>query len=724
MSTRAREVGTVHSRAEAAKPSSPRQVKRSDRKTDPRKPAADLLALQRKAGNRAVTGLLAAAASRKVQRLRGDENLAKGGDLWHAQGKHYKIVEVREEGKKRFLLEEVAEAEPEVKAVTPALPPQGGDAPPLPKGAPPPPSGNLKPLPKYERKAPVTSTRPPGFVSTGQGLSAEERKKREAGRAEQMAAAGKVDEERMKQRQELWVLSDDPNYFTSRREAEAARAHAADLQAKEKAKQEEQTEQKAFDTRIGDAFGPITPAPLLPPVKDYDFAWWFNYMWSEARVADMASRAAVLCWAEKRQGRDPVTKAGGDPQLEEIAKRFEGHDDKAILEVLLSLGFLGLSTADTKKVADLSEGEQGEKSEYFKVELPALAQTGLVYRSDSRAPDTIRSHGGSKARSHLSADKLAEVGLDQNWNPFSAPARLKQFWLRLGMVDNDLQTVVSLAVDPRDAVKFPLPGSKKSDGSTVSGGKDEAHLYVVWIRDKQVIDTSAEIQQKTGASRFGRGELGALDVPYGTHLVHILTERYFQDNKVDYVAGKVKKVELIQPDATYLKLPDVTRLALFKVVELLTGGQLGWLVHKPGYKEANAEPEVEKIEKQTGQENKLPDDAARARTRRLSIDEKRHMQPQRDALEALSPDLKELGLELLAAYDWAVEQWASGKGSPELIGALDQKMKPTLSTATEMQRLRRGKTRGVLVAADDPTPIFELKNAIEMRERLLQSKIR
>ena len=136
MSTGAREVGTVHSRAEAAKPSSPRQVKRSDRKTDPRKPAVDLLALQRNAGNRAVTGLLAAAATRKVQRLRGDENLAKGGDLWHAQGKHYKIVEVREEGKKRFLLEEVAEAEPEVKAATPALPPEGGDAPPLPKGAP------------------------------------------------------------------------------------------------------------------------------------------------------------------------------------------------------------------------------------------------------------------------------------------------------------------------------------------------------------------------------------------------------------------------------------------------------------------------------------------------------------------------------------------------------------------------------------------------------------
>ena len=65
------------------------------------------------------------------------------------------------------------------------------------------------------------------------------------------------------------------------------------------------------------------------------------------------------------------------------------------------------------------------------------------------------------------------------------------------------------------------------------------------------------------------------------------------------------------------------------------------------------------------------------------------MQPQRDALEALSPDLKELGLELLDAYDWAVEQWASGKGSPELIGALDQKMKPTLGNATEMQRLRR-----------------------------------
>jgi hypothetical protein len=88
---------------------------------------------------------------------------------------------------------------------------------------------------------------------------------------------------------------------------------------------------------------------------------------------------------------------------------------------LLLLGFLGLSTSDTKKVVELSEGEQGDATEYFKVQLPSLVETGLVYRSDSRAPATISAHGGSKARSHLSADKLAEVGLDQSWNPFSQP---------------------------------------------------------------------------------------------------------------------------------------------------------------------------------------------------------------------------------------------------------------------------------------------------------------
>jgi hypothetical protein len=190
------------------------------------------------------------------------------------------------------------------------------------------------------------------------------------------------------------------------------------------------------------------------------------------------------------------------------------------------------------------------------------------------------------------------------------------------------------------------------------------------------------------------------------------------------VAGKVKKVELIQPDATYLKLPAVTRLALFKIVELLTGGQLGWLVHKPGYKEAGADPDVKRIEEQTGQENKLPDDAAQARMRKLSIDEKRYLQPQRAALDALSPDLKELGLKLFDDYDWAVEQWAAGKGSRDLVDALDRKMKPTITNATELKRLRGGRSGGrVLATADDPTPIFELKNAIEARQRTLATKV-
>ena len=119
MSTRAREVGTVHSRAEAAKPSSPRQVKRSDRKTDPRKPAADLSLSSERLATEPSPGCWPLRPAGRCSAYVGTRTSPKGGDLWHAQGKHYKIVEVREEGKKRFLLEEVAEAEPEVKAVSP-----------------------------------------------------------------------------------------------------------------------------------------------------------------------------------------------------------------------------------------------------------------------------------------------------------------------------------------------------------------------------------------------------------------------------------------------------------------------------------------------------------------------------------------------------------------------------------------------------------------------------
>jgi hypothetical protein len=194
--------------------------------------------------------------------------------------------------------------------------------------------------------------------------------------------------------------------------------------------------------------------------------------------------------------------------------------------------------------------------------------------------------------------------------------------------------------------------------------------------------------------------------------------------RVDYVAGKVTKVELIQPDATYMKLPEVTRVALFKVIELLTGGKLGWLVHKPGYKEADADPAVKKMEEQAALENKLPDDQSEARKRKLSINEKLRLERQRSGLDALSPDIKELGLQLLTSYDWAVDRWAGGKGNAELIGILDQKMKPIISEVNEMKRLRGGKSASrSLVAADDPTPIFALKSAIEDRQRLLGTKV-
>jgi hypothetical protein len=314
--------------------------------------------------------------------------------------------------------------------------------------------------------------------------------------------------------------------------------------------QQQAEKAKAMETKY--------PEQLLVSKADYSFEWWFNYMWKE--VPDGVDKKRIYEWAQAYNSDKAVD-----------AER------RAILEDMLKLGFVSYDEGAFKSVSAVKEAPQGVMTKYHQTILPSLKKTGLAYRSDSRLPEQIKAHGGSISRSRIDAlVQEMNMGNGVAWNPFSNPDRRNKLWLRRGSVDNDLNTVVSLAVDPRDAVKFPLPGALKADKTRVEGGKDEAHLYVIYV--KEVLPTSELVQEAFDASSFGRGEMGAIQVPYNTHLLHIISERAFADKSVAFVAGRVRKVEKMQKESVYESLPLETQDGLKELMKLLTG-EMNWLVH-------------------------------------------------------------------------------------------------------------------------------------------------
>jgi hypothetical protein len=321
-------------------------------------------------------------------------------------------------------------------------------------------------------------------------------------------------------------------------------------------------------------------------VGGYSFEGWFEYLWKEYQHHNgvaVEDKQRLFRWVRSYRRmilHDPNIPDDANSQL----PHGSAHDDqgklRVLTEMLLSPAFA--SFTETALVATGRAQGTPQGGVGYPVAVPDLSASGLVYRSDSRDPATIEQHGGSKPRTRM--DRLSmEMNLHKPWNPFKDERLRRQLFLRLGeSSDNDLNTVVSVAVDPRDAVKFPLP-KDETGGPVIPENTDFANLYVIWA--PQVLDTSGLVRARTGQAVFGRGELGAAQIAYQAHLVHIRTRRLYKKGDVSYVVGKIQNIDLVQPDEVYRNLPRETREALFTLVRTLNSAgnanvpDLGWLVH-------------------------------------------------------------------------------------------------------------------------------------------------
>ncbi len=543
-----------------------------------------------------------------------DENKAQKGSIvvHYVDSRRFKIVESKGENAAKYLLEEIEkklEEKHEEKLEIVNEEKLEVEAP----QAPPAPEAPQAPLAPEAPQAPLAPAPPKGLLPPP---SVAPKAPKTGGSLLEQLAKNRTDEGSDQQfKKELWVASTEIGYG---------------LEGDENALKAFQEAQQHDKSQHQDTYGMGTKTEqypsgnVFPNPAEYSFEWWFNYLWAEVPDSAAKEKIALHEWVKNEYKRAPdldvleqavrklpflaswISEAqSGTPDPEKLEK----------LQQLLGLGFIRKDESDFAPVGKLSEGPQGENTQYHKTMLPPLNKTGLVYRSDSRNPETIRAHGGSKPRSRLDQDKLAEMNMDKPWNPFSKPIARNAMWLRKGKVDNDLNTVVSLAVDPRDAVKFPLPGSSKTGGEKVSGESDHANLYIIWIHE--ALDTTGIVQKELEASPFGRGELGAVNVPNNAHLVHIETERAFAEGNVAYVAGAIHNVTLIQPDSVYLSLPFATRQALVELVSQLNGGSLGWLVH--GTPEQDNKRH-EEIEKKTKTPPSAPKNQEETKTRLQSLD--------------------------------------------------------------------------------------------------------
>jgi hypothetical protein len=356
-------------------------------------------------------------------------------------------------------------------------------------------------------------------------------------------------------------------------------------------------------TRLQQQTGPVLAREEpFPQARKYSFEWWFNYFAAETRRFGAAT-PEVDAWAAAYHGYRitgilpagpaPVNALGLDYQMTDAGDKFR------VLDSLLNSGMIAVPETDVARVVPLSQAHvegQDEEAGYPRL-LPDLQTTGLVYRSDSRKPTSsragepsIQAHGGSKPRTRQRQNNdevLRSMNMLEQWNPLKHQTVRESLLVRLGKQDNDLNAVVSIAADPRDAVKFPLPGGDLAGGGQVQGTSDVAHLYVIYIPlASRVLDTSRVISEETETRQghavdwFGRGELGSPGVTFEQHLLHLETDRGWATSDSEaYVVGKVRLVEPLNQNV-WATLPQPTQDALQDLlVKFGAGGALQWLVH-------------------------------------------------------------------------------------------------------------------------------------------------
>jgi hypothetical protein len=158
------------------------------------------------------------------------------------------------------------------------------------------------------------------------------------------------------------------------------------------------------------------------------------------------------------------------------------------------------------------------------------------FRGDQRPILTIRQHHGMKAKADV-GPLQKQLGFDQPWSPWNDPAVRQRALYRVKSDDNDLYTVVSVAQEWVDATKFPLveePATRtwkdRVDGPTLSS----CTVYVMALtagfdtmglqKARTTPKTSTNLQQGESSS-YGGGEFAVKSIGFPDLLYSFEVER-------------------------------------------------------------------------------------------------------------------------------------------------------------------------------------------------------
>lgn len=218
-----------------------------------------------------------------------------------------------------------------------------------------------------------------------------------------------------------------------------------------------------------------------------DYAQWFNYFLTEARMAKNVPTRDIGCILAvvvdlgqllQPSGRALARRstfacpAALAPGFSGLLGSAPGGVPHAILDYLLNLGFVHYSpeAAGSARMWTEGPGVGGAKIEHyfgptFGLKCALQQQPAnrdlkdgflFFYRGDSRDPKTVKDQAGAKCRADLKQWR-DENGIDLPWHPWNATTSLSdRMWLRVGNADNDYYTVNSIAMDFHISCAYPM----------------------------------------------------------------------------------------------------------------------------------------------------------------------------------------------------------------------------------------------------------------------------
>lgn len=206
-------------------------------------------------------------------------------------------------------------------------------------------------------------------------------------------------------------------------------------------------------------------------VDDFGVRWWFEYFWKEARsVKGQAGNTKALAEvANMIFYKDRVGLGQIKLSLRDDAKTWTGASGalwRDALTRLLKIGFravpregvvptgaAGLAILADAKTHHIGGRQFGEEVRSWK-EIIRPDSIPVYWRSETRPLKQILAQNGTKRQVDV-ATIARDLGMTNDWHPFSNPELNKYMWYRLGNADNDYYTVISVATDFNTACGFP-----------------------------------------------------------------------------------------------------------------------------------------------------------------------------------------------------------------------------------------------------------------------------